>query len=713
MRDQRNQTALETSSSISVSSTESNQQSPSLKPRVVKIAPGENARHWSDCLKNGYICLGWEEVGDIRQYKSWEEFREVFARHFTYNGSDAAVTRKAKELWTFRELRPGDIVIANKGLSEILAIGTVVAPGYVWRADRNEYNHTVGVDWDTSLACTIAKQRQWAMVTVSDGEEEVYRQIVAGSRKGRASGPSDDVSGSGFFEEIRKALREAGLSYSDEILSAYLLSLQAKRFVILSGISGTGKTQLALAAARKLGTGRRTKEMTVTPAGAFALTTWPYHLKYNRLILPKAIFSAMRLSDALNEKVKVEVEWPGGRRRLSISAANKDAYALLFSGDFREWFQSHCTEGAPFYIELLDDGDDAPSRLRFGIPKKTAAVIEEEPRYAVMAVRPDWTDNRGLLGYYNPILQEYVTTEFLRLLLRAESEERNAKAEGRKPLPYFVILDEMNLARVEQYFSDFLSALESGEPIELHNDDEVEAGEKSDDVPVPKRLRIPNNLFFTGTVNVDETTYMFSPKVLDRAFVMELNQVDLESFSAQQNDSNAGSLRIVDMPMPLSIERPPSIEDWDELGTLLDGHLRKAVVDLHRLLERDNRHFGYRVANEIARFVCLSMEQTGSDNDADTGWAALDWALVSKVLPKLHNTQQELEDLLASLLEFAITTNIDPAKEAAARSVDWFVEDGLLKTNVANRAARLPRTGAKLHRMAMQLRRRGFASFIE
>ena len=97
--------------------------------------------------------------------------------------------------------------------------------------------------------------------------------------------------------------------------------------------------------------------------------------------------------------------------------------------------------------------------------------------------------------------------------------------------PHFAILDEMNLAKVEYYFSDFLSAMESGTEMVLHDaGDEVtveidgDAGHRA-----PSGSQVPRNVFFTGTVNVDETTYMFSPKVLDRANVIEFHDVDLRA----------------------------------------------------------------------------------------------------------------------------------------------------------------------------------------
>ena len=82
--------------------------------------------------------------------------------------------------------------------------------------------------------------------------------------------------------------------------------------------------------------------------------------------------------------------------------------------------------------------------------------------YEVVAVRPDWTDGRGLLGFYNPLTRRYLATPFLRLLLDAGEEALRASRENRSPSPFFLILDEMNLARVEQYFSEFLSGARIG-----------------------------------------------------------------------------------------------------------------------------------------------------------------------------------------------------------------------------------------------------------
>ncbi len=351
----------------------------------------------------------------------------------------------------------------------------------------------------------------------------------------------------------------------------------------------------------------------------------------------------------------------------------------------------------------------------------------------VTAVRPDWTDNRGLLGYYNPLTADYAATPFLRLLLRAHEEEQAARSAGRPPRPFFVLLDEMNLARVEHYFSDFLSALESEEPLELHDDERIAQGEGGEATPVPRRLPIPGNLFFTGTVNVDETTYMFSPKVLDRAFTIEFNRVDLRAFGAATGDGSDGAgeggvaggtiatpaspLELGRFPGTLVYERPPQMTDWDAFGALAGGEPLRMVVALHELLAEDGRHFGYRVANEIARFVVLAGEQAG--DDPDTLRAALDLAILQKVLPKFHGTQQQLEAALAALFDFAVHgRRRDRPDTADSIASSWRAgRDGLVSTIPASDGPApspvLPRTAAKLWGMLKRLRQQGFASFIE
>ncbi|OBH30751.1 hypothetical protein A5692_18740 [Mycobacterium sp. E342] len=199
---------------------------PRTSIKIVKIAPGELAKYWEDCRKNSYICVGWDDVGDLAEFESKEAFLDAFRQHFPYNGAEAVVSRKANELWTLRELQPGDKVIANRGTSEVVAVGTVNDVGYKWRPERQEYRHTVGVDWDTSAARVIPPVKAWAMTTVSKVSAALYRNILG------ASGPliTKTVEPDRIYRKLEEALERRGQ-------------------VVLYGPPGTGKTYAARRAA--------------------------------------------------------------------------------------------------------------------------------------------------------------------------------------------------------------------------------------------------------------------------------------------------------------------------------------------------------------------------------------------------------------------------------------------------------------------------------
>jgi predicted RNA-binding protein with PUA-like domain len=525
-----------------------------------------------------------------------------------------------------------------------------------------------------------------------------------------------DSSTEAGFDAITRALAQDGLHFPEEVISNYLLALQAKRFVILTGISGTGKTRIAMAVARHFRPVVEVERPTQVPADAIEFSVLPYMLKYNRMILPVSLMNHLEIPppDASGGTF-IEVRYPGGTDRLRVSdMGSGTTRGILFKGAFREWFTSTFSEGDGFLVRVHTSSDGRADELEYIAPQKEVQR-EVLSNYRVVAVRPDWTDNRGLLGYYNPITESYASTEFLRLLLDAGDEELRAEVEGRPAYPYFVVLDEMNLARVEHYFSDFLSALESGEPIDLHHSAVVEAGEAADPLPVPRRLRIPGNVYFTGTVNVDETTYMFSPKVLDRAFTIEFNEVDLRGFGVNVGSTlEGGELRLSRLPPALEQLGPSGEEDWRAFGEIAGGELRELLIRLHGILEDDHRHFGYRVANEIARFIRLAAEQgDGSEVSLRT---ALDIAIMQKVLPKLHGTQQELEAVLQDLFSFAVSgDDATGGDQEVSSKRRWRIRSGRLEPAEADVGTPVlfPRTAAKLWRMIDRLRKQGFTAFVQ
>ncbi|OBI13386.1 hypothetical protein A5712_05120 [Mycobacterium sp. E2327] len=183
---------------------------------VVQVAPAESA--WADCLSEGYVAVGWDQVGDLSRFENNQAFRAAFREH--YPAGEAKVMQQSEQLWKLTELQTGDKVIANRGVDEVLAVGTVTDTGYVWRPERGHDKHTVGVDWDTSLARMIEPVRAWRTTTVSDVSASLYRRILGGAT------PSQPVDVDPLYRRIEEALTRRGQ-------------------VILYGPPGTGKTHTA------------------------------------------------------------------------------------------------------------------------------------------------------------------------------------------------------------------------------------------------------------------------------------------------------------------------------------------------------------------------------------------------------------------------------------------------------------------------------------
>jgi len=317
-------------------------------------------------------------------------------------------------------------------------------------------------------------------------------------------------------------------------------------------------------------------------------------------------------------------------------------------------------------------------------------------RIAFIPVKPDWMDNKGLLGYYNLLDEKYHVTPVLRLLLEA----------GQHPdKPYFIILDEMNLAKVEQYFSDFLSIMESrtqdkpeGEELHLHSAGTVQAQDGNADVP--SSFRIPANVYFTGTVNIDESTYMFSSKVLDRANVIEFNDVNLADYENGGDTSGRFVLKDADVRnalLPGEGEVPFSSKtDYAKL-LIIAPDVHNHLDGLLTILRHYHLHFGYRVINEISYFIRNAHGQIHNFDLDDL----MDIQILQKILPKFHGTQGKLDEPLTRLFTFCYGENV---------SLDEAVFE---KAAAYDKDARFPRSAQKLARMIRNLSVQGYTSFIE
>lgn len=147
------------------------------------------------------------------------------------------------------------------------------------------------------------------------------------------------------------------------------------------------------------------------------------------------------------------------------------------------------------------------------------SLEESSPLLFVCPVRPNWTDPVQLLGYFDVVAEKYVCPLPLKAILTAIDHPK---------CPVYLCLDEMNLARIEYYFSDILSAMESREYFEVHSrGHNVFTNEGQ---LIPEKIRLPDNLYIIGTINVDDSSMPVSDKVLDRAVVVDLQGADIKSY---------------------------------------------------------------------------------------------------------------------------------------------------------------------------------------
>jgi MoxR-like ATPase len=227
-------------------------------------------------------------------------------------------------------------------------------------------------------------------------------------------------------------------------------------------------------------------------------------------------------------------------------------------------------------------------------------------------VAPNWTSNEDLLGYMNAIKGEFQPTKLTQFVEDAAEEWHRAGEEGQAAQPFHVTLDEMNLARVENYFARFLSAMEV----------RARDGEASIELAADLEVPLTPNLRFSGTVNVDETTHAFPDKVIDRAQLIELTA-----------PREALEERIGDVPY-----REALLAVWDAVNEVAP--------------------FAFRVVDEVADYV-------GRSEDLRDGWQEpLDEQLLQKVLPKVKGANPAIGSCLSALLE--IDPEILPLTHAKA-----------------------------------------------
>ncbi len=262
----------------------------------------------------------------------------------------------------------------------------------------------------------------------------------------------------------------------------------------------------------------------------------------------------------------------------------------------------------------------------------------DNPYYLLVAVQPDWHNAKDLLGYYNALTGTFHPTAFLRFLHRAAGDPEQQ---------YYVGLDEMNLARPEYYLAPLLSALETTEHL-IDLNTPGPSVQTVDGETLTNPFRLPLNVAITGTVNVDESTFGLSDKLLDRANVIELTEVDLDAFRR-------------------TYQGPVDPLAW------------AMIAEIHALLTGVSQPFGYRTITEMLRYVANARTILRPEQ-------ALDLQIKQKILPKVRGEDSpRLRQALTALRQLLVGSGGDQP--------------------------RFPEATAKVTRMLERLQSEGFTDF--
>lgn len=380
--------------------------------------------------------------------------------------------------------------------------------------------------------------------------------------------------------------------------------------------------------------------------------------------------------------LEMETSLPTVAKHLNIDVFAKDLYGsgLVYSKKLLTRFTSSLLT-KPFVI-LTGLSGSGKTKLAQAFVQW---ICQDESQYRIIPVGADWTNREPLLGYPNALKpEEYVKPDsgVLDLIMLANKQSN---------LPFFLILDEMNLSHVERYFADFLSVMESKEEIPLYAEGAVDNG-------VPAKLAMPSNLFIIGTVNIDETTNMFSPKVLDRANTIEfrVTQEEIKDFLGNIREINMEVLDARGAGMAKSFLEMAASKSFgsNEIDTI-NNTLVKFFVEL----KKTGAEFGYRSATEILRLI---HQLSVLDNTLTTN-EKVDIAIMQKLLPKLHGSRRKLSPILESIGSFCVSKELNVIK-------DVFGNDNF---DVNGENVLYPLSLEKIIRMYKGAIDNGFASFAE
>lgn len=320
-------------------------------------------------------------------------------------------------------------------------------------------------------------------------------------------------------------------------------------------------------------------------------------------------------------------------------------------------------------------------------------ATEANGQFTLIPVRPDWNDPSDLIGYKD--LGGTFRRGKLTYILEVASTPENQQK------PYFICLDEMNLARVEHYFSDLLSILETQRWQEgCIVTDTIVAEDQ-----VGRNIGIPENVFFIGTVNMDETTHPFSKKVLDRANTIEFNHIQLDNFKDLEEAASTSEEEL-DSVYPTASFLTSNYLQLKDAYTEYKNVIQSMVsllVEINTILENIHAHIGFRVRDSICFYLIYNERFSLMTRDK-----AIDMQIMQKILPRIQGNNSVVKKVIIELLLLALNKSTFKSKEYldGERDIEQVWEKLVNDNNV-----KYPHTARKLIYMLRRLDDDGFTSF--
>ena len=313
-------------------------------------------------------------------------------------------------------------------------------------------------------------------------------------------------------------------------------------------------------------------------------------------------------------------------------------------------------------------------------------------RYKMVSVRPAWSDSSDLFGHVD-LNGKFIPGAIIDFVKQAEIDSNR---------PYFLCLDEMNLARVEYYLSDVLSVIETRDFVgaTIQSDPLVSDTYYGSDLAAAGRygtVRLPENLYIIGTVNMDETTFPFSRKVLDRANTIEFSYVDLIP--------NFDELPLV-VPQAMNLSNAFLKTEYLLLGQCVSeseavNSYCFELQKINRVLQKASAHVGYRVRDEIV-FYLLNNKK----HDLIAENAAMDNELMQKILPRIQGSSASVKAMLCEL--FKLCAGDYDGYQAQSDNVSDKMKKAL---NDADRKIKYRHSAEKIELMTRRFEEDGFTSY--